>query len=376
MKNIFSLTFVFILGACGTKEKSTLEQKAIEPDSNSIELTEEQNNTTKIEVGTLELKNISSVLNLTGHIQVPPQNIFSVSMPLGGFLSHTKLMPGMKVSKGERIATMEDQQYIQLQQEYLSTKLKLKYLESEYKRQKDLNETKATSDKIFEQTQLEFGQLKVALNAMAEKLKLININPSSLTENTISKNIGIFSPINGYVSKVNMNIGKYVNPEDIIFELINPSDYHLVLKVFEKDMNKISIGQNIYAFNNYNLEKKYPGKIMLINKDITSDGASSVLCNFLTKDKSLLPGMYMNAEIETNANSAYIIPEGAVVSYGTKNYLFVETGKNQYQRLEAEIGIQEKGMVEIKNYELFAKKNIVLKGAYTLLMKMENKLEE
>ena len=85
--------------------------------------------------------------------------------------------------------------------------------------------------------------------------------------------------------------------------------------------------------------------------------------------------MYMNAEIETNANSAYIIPEGAVVSYGTKNYLFVETGKNQYQRLEAEIGIQEKGMVEIKNYELFAKKNIVLKGAYTLLMKMENKLE-
>lgn len=297
-------------------------------------------------------------------------------MPLGGFLSHSKLMPGMRVSKGERIATMEDQQYIHLQQEFLNTKLKLKYAESEFKRQKDLNQSKATSDKIFEQTQMEFEQLKVALNALIEKLKLIHVNPASLTENNISKSIAIISPINGYVSKVNMNIGTYVNPTDIIFELINPSDYHLVLKVFEKDMNKISIGQQIIAYNNFNPEKKYFGNILLINKDITSDGASSILCNFQTKDKSLMHGMYMNADLETTAKPAYIISEDAVVTFESKNYLFVKLGKNQYQRLEAVIGAQENGMVEIMNHELFNKKNIVLKGAYTLLMKMENKLDE
>lgn len=87
-------------------------------------------------------------------------------------------------------------------------------------------------------------------------------------------------------------------------------------------------------------------------------------------------GMYMNADLETTAKPAYIISEDAVVTFESKNYLFVKLGKNQYQRLEAVIGAQENGMVEIMNHELFNKKNIVLKGAYTLLMKMENKLDE
>ena len=141
-------------------------------------------------------------------------------------------------------------------------------------------------------------------------------------------------------------------------------------------MNKISIGQQLIAYNNFNPEKKYFGNILLINKDITSDGASSILCNFQTKDKLLMHGMYMNADIETSAKPAYIISEDAVVTFESKNYLFIEVGKNQYQRLEAVIGAQENGMVEIMNHELFNKKNIVLKGAYTLLMKMENKLDE
>lgn len=376
MKNIISIIILLLFTTCGTKETNTPKQEIIENELDIIDLTEAQSESIQIEFGTLESKNISSVIKLNGHIQVPPQNLISVGMPLGGFLSHSKLMPGMRVSKGERIATMEDQQYIHLQQEFLNTKLKLKYAESEFKRQKDLNQSKATSDKIFEQTQMEFEQLKVALNALIEKLKLIHVNPASLTENNISKSIAIISPINGYVSKVNMNIGTYVNPTDIIFELINPSDYHLVLKVFEKDMNKISIGQQIIAYNNFNPEKKYFGNILLINKDITSDGASSILCNFQTKDKSLMHGMYMNADLETSAKPAYIISEDAVVTFESKNYLFVKLGKNQYQRLEALIGAQENGMVEIMNHELFNKKNIVLKGAYTLLMKMENKLDE
>lgn len=40
-----------------------------------------------------------------------------------------------------------------------------------------------------------------------------------------------------------------------MFELVNPSNIHLVLTVFEKDINKLSIGQNLYAYSNNNTDK-------------------------------------------------------------------------------------------------------------------------
>jgi cobalt-zinc-cadmium efflux system membrane fusion protein len=87
---------------------------------------------------------------------------------------------------------------------------------------------------------------------LEEKLRLIHINPNSLHENNISKSIRIYSPIDGFVSKVNVNIGKYVTPSDVLFELVNPADIHLNLKIFEKDLNKIFIGQNVVSYTNNN----------------------------------------------------------------------------------------------------------------------------
>ena len=167
----------------------------------------------------------------------------------------------MKVKKGEIIATIEDQQYIQLQQEYLTIKSKLNYAENEYNRQKELNQSKASSDKVFQQTEMEYKTQKISLSALAEKLRLININPENLNESILSRSINVYSSIDGFVSKVNVNIGKYVNPSDVLFELINPEDIHLNLTVFEKDLDKLSIGQKLLAYNNNQPDKKHLAKL-------------------------------------------------------------------------------------------------------------------
>jgi len=282
-------------------------------------------------------------------------------------------LPGMHVKNGEVIATMEDQQYIQLQQDYLTTKSKLVFAEAEYLRNKELNQSKASSDKVFQQTQMEYNNQKIALSALAEKLKLINLNPQTVSANTISKSVNIYSPIDGFVSKVNVNIGKYVNPADILFELVNPDDIHLNLKVFEKDVNQLSIGQKVYSFTNNQPDKKYPCEIILISKDLSPERTADVHCHFEKYDKTLLPGMYMNAEIEIKNNDVNTISEDAVVYFESKQYVFVAMSKNQFQIIEVETGTIDKGNIEIKNYSYFANKQIVTKGAYSLLMKLKNK---
>ncbi len=229
MKKLVNILFLLLaLTSCGSKPNQGKDIKNM-PLENTITLTGAQYKNAKIELGKLENRSISTTLKLNGKIDVPPQNMISVSTPLGGFLKSTKLLPGMHVKKGEVLATMEDQQYIQLQQEYLTVKSKLIYAEGEYNRQKELNLSKASSDKVFQQADMDYKNQKINASALAEKLRLININPESLNESNLSRKINICSSIDGFVSKVNVNIGKYVNPSDILFELINPAHVTFVL---------------------------------------------------------------------------------------------------------------------------------------------------
>jgi len=369
------LSFLLFVGCNSKKEEQNSDAQSL--NNNRVTLSDAQLKNANIETGKLEKRSISSTLKVTGKIDVPPQNLVSVSMPLGGYLKSTKLLPGLHFVKGEIIATMEDQQYVQLQQEYLTTKSRLHFAEKEYERQKELNQSQASSDKVYQLAEAEYKTLRITASAFAEKLRLININPNTLSEKNISKSVNIYAPINGFVSKVNVNIGKYVNPSDVLFELINPSDIHLNLKIFEKDITKLSIGQKLVAYTNNQLEKKHPCEILLISKDLSADEHSAeVHCHFENYDKTLLPGMYMNADIEIKSNDAITIPSDAVVSFEGKEYIFIVKNKNQFDMTEVKTGNAEKGFIEILENEQFLNKIIVIKGAYTLLMTLKNKAEE
>lgn len=374
MKNILFISALFILSSCGQKKDET-KQSDSTITSNYVNLTDAQLASAQIATGKMEIKTLSSQIKVTGKIDVPPQNMISVSVPLGGYLQSSHLLPGMEVKKGEVIATMEDQQYIQLQQDYLTCQTKINYLAAEYSRQKNLNETKTTSDKVFQQTQMEYNNQKINLVALGEKLKLININPKNISEQTLSKSIKIYSPINGFVSKVNVNPGKYLTSSDVLFELINPYDIHLNLKIFEKDLDKLFIGQKLIAYTNNQPDTKYDCEVLLISRDISPDRTADVHCHFEKYEKSLLPGTYMNAVIDVNNLKSASLPESAVVNYEGQNYIFIAESKNRFLMTAVETGIQEKEFIEIKNAAALTNVSIVTKNAYTLLMALKNKAE-
>ncbi len=372
---IILINIALLLAACGSskKEEQKTENKTEE---NMVTLTDAQLKNAGIQTGKFAQQSISSILKVNGKIDVPPQNMVSISIPLGGYLQSTKLLPGMHVGKGEIIAVMEDQQYIQLQQDYLTAKAKSGFLESEYIRQKELNESKATSDKVFQQTEADYRSQKILIKSLSEKLKLINLNPDKLNENKISRSINIYSPINGFVSAVNVNIGKYVNPSDVLFELVNPTDIHLALTIFEKDIDKLFIGQKLIAYTNSQPEKKYPCTIILISKNLSDERSAQVHCHFEQYDKTLLPGMFMNADIEVKSNNATVLPDDAIVRFENKQYAFIARSNNQFEMKEVQTGDTENGFTEILNTENLSKETFVLKGAYNLLMKMKNNSEE
>lgn len=375
-KNNLKITcfiFLLILGACNNKKAP--EVQTVEKNPTEINLSAAQFKNAGIIIGKIEQKQVSSTLKVNGKIDVPPQNMVSISVPMGGYLKTTNLLPGMRVSKGQTIATIEDQQYIQLQQDLLIAKAQFSSIENEYLRQLELNKNKATSDKVFEQTRSTYLTQKITIKSLSEKLKLIGINPDNLNENTLSKSVSIYSPINGFTSKVNANIGKYINPSEVLFELVDPSDIHLNLNVYEKDINKLFIGQKLIAYNNVHPDIQHNCQILLISNDLNQNGSTEVHCHFDNYDKTLIPGMYMNAEIEIKNNIANVLPEAAVVRFEGKQYIFEVIGERQFNMIEIEIGNLENGWIEIIT-DISPLKKIVTEGAYNLLMTLKNTADE
>lgn len=369
-KIIILINIVILVTSCGSKKE---EVKAEEPtNENIVSLTDAQLKNAGLLLGKMEKHPIASVLKVSGKIDVPPQNMVSISVPLGGYVRSAKLLPGMHVGKGEVLAVMEDQQYIQVQQDYLTAKAQLAFSESDFKRQKELNQSKATSDRVFEQSRATYNAQTVLVNSLAQKLRLIGINPVSIGAGSISRSINIYSPISGFVSKVNVNIGKYVNPADVLFELVNPSDIHLALTVFEKDMDKLFIGQKLMAYTNGQPDKKYSCTVILISKSLGDERSSEAHCHFEQYDKNLLPGMFMNADVEVKSNEVNALPDEAIVRFENKQFVFVARSENQFEMIEVKTGNTENGFTEVDMDENLVKETFVLKGAYNLLMKLKN----
>jgi RND family efflux transporter, MFP subunit len=373
----YALIYILFLLSCGAApEKEPVAAEAPE-NTDAVTFTDAQVQQAGIQTGVIKQENLNAVLKVNGVIDVPPQNIVSVSFPLGGYLKTTQLLPGMHVNKGQVIGVIEDQGLVQLQQDYLVATAKLKYLQQDYERQKELSAEQVSSAKTFQQVQADFSSQKAVVNGLAEKLRLVNINPARLTEDKISRSVPVFSPIDGFVSKVNVNIGKFVNATDVLFELINPDDMHAALTVFEKDMTKIKIGQHVKVSFVDDPDREYKCEVILVTRNVDDNRSGIIHCHFLTRPKTLLPGMFLNATIHIDNIPALTVPEEAVVRYGSKQYVVQVTGKNNYQLVTVETGIKEDKRVAVSSTSANLEgMEVVTKNAYAVLGKMKNAAEE
>ncbi|MEN9696757.1 MAG: hypothetical protein RLZ56_178 [Bacteroidota bacterium] len=375
-----SILFILIsalLSACtgtGSKNENQAVQKQDTAKQETVSLNAAQLKLAALSYGSVESITVHKTLKVNGHIDVPPSNIVSVSIPMGGYLKNTQLIPGVFVKKGALLATMEDPAYIQLQQDYLTAKSKLEYVEADYNRQKALNETKATSDKIYQLAKSDFESQKYLVKSLSEKLKLIGLNPQTLNESNLSRTVNFTSPISGYVTKVNVNIGKYVNPTDVLFELVDPSDLHLRLTVLENDAASLKVGNAVQFYTNNNTTQKYMAHVAVITPNIGEESTTEVHCHLVNEKINIYPGTFVNAEVELNNAKVNAVPEEAIVKWQNKDFVFVKLSETQFSLYAVTVGVAANGFVEIKTD--LSNKQIVTKNAYTLLMKLKNNGEE
>lgn len=383
ISKLFYTTIMFALISCGGGSKSNEESKEVEENipEDIVEMRADQQKLAGVEMGFVELRSLSSTLKVNGLVSASPQNLATVCMPMGGFVKSTSLLPGSSVSKGQTLAIIENQDFVDVQQNYLEAKNKLEFAESEFKRHTELYQNDVYSKQNVQEVTSNYKSLQAQVKAYEQKLLLIGINPTDLQESNISRTVAIISPISGYVKSVNVNIGKYVSPSDVLFEIVNNDKLLLELTLFDKDVDKVNVGQKIRFFIN-NETDQHEAVVYQTGKVINNDKTYKVFASVISTCKNILPGMYVNAIIETSGAQVTSLPSEAIVNFDDKDYIFVfekdkvESGNpfTEYKMIQIQKGVSDNGFTEVvlpQNFDIKTVK-VVIKGAYNLLSAKKN----
>ncbi len=370
-------TILLCTFACSKNpEVSDQKQKTATSTLNQVSLTDAQIQLLDIQLGTVEKRQISGVVKANGMLDVPPKNLVTISAPLGGFVKYTELLQGMKIKKGQVLVVMEHPDYIQLQQDYLESKSQLDYLELEFKRQQDLAADNVNAIKTLQSSKSNYFSNKARVEGLKAKLKLVNINTADIEGGGIKNTISITSPIDGYVTQVNINIGMHVSSTDVMLKIVDTEHLHAEAQVFEKDLSKLAIGQTV-RIRLSNETKERLARVYLIGKEITPERTVRVHCHLTAEDPSLIPGLFFSAIIETNEKLASVLPNEAVVNFNGKYFVFmvIDGDPHRYEMFEIAKGLSEDGYTVVELPESSSKKSMVIKGTYALLGMLKNKEE-
>jgi cobalt-zinc-cadmium efflux system membrane fusion protein len=340
-----------------------------------IEITDQQFKAAGIAVNTFGEGSVKKTIKVNGTIESPPEDRHTISFPMGGFLKNTSLVRGQRVKKGSVLATMEDASFIQLQEDYLLSKSKLDFLETDYQRQLELSKTQSSSQRVFQQAKTDLANQQIINTALGEKLKLIGIDPDKLTAKNISRTVHVYSPLTGYVSEVNVNPGKYAAPTDVLFEIIDLSELHVSLTVFEGNAASLKVGQKLAFTTNESDGKKGSGTIEYISPNLDERRAVEVHCHIDQPSPRLMPGAFVTAEINVDSQPGKTVPDEAVVSWQNQHYVFLEEQPLKFVLQPVTVGGSAAGFTAITS-ELPTGKNVVTANAYTLLTMLKNTGDE
>ena len=370
--NKFNIAIILILTIFSCKNKEDKKEEVTAP-QNIISLNEAQQKASKIQLGTIETLTFEKEIELKGKIALNPNSTVSVALPTSGIVKNIYVKIGDRVRSGQVLATLYNREMVEIQQDFLTAKSNNTYLSKDFQRQKELNESKAVSDKAFHQSDRDFQINQINLQALKQKLINLNINPNNLHSKNIKESIPATSQNNGVISKMNIHKGQFLQEGEALMEIASTSGATAVFSVYEKDIPYVAVGQSIEV---YTLNNPFKTKCMVksISPVMKEDNSLDVFCDLVNPSFSIIGNAVIYGKLTSRKAEGKALPKEAIVQFEGKNYIFKKLQNQSFEMVEVIIGSTKDNNVEIEfvNSKEDANNQWVISGAYALLMSLKN----
>ncbi|WP_430409266.1 efflux RND transporter periplasmic adaptor subunit [Kordia sp.] len=349
--------------ACGNKENHNSEDGHSHSDDakpetkedhseEEVMLSQQQFDALQMKTDTLALRNMSGYVEANGTLEVPPQNEAAVTSVVGANVVSIKVIEGDKVNKGQVVAYLSHPNIIKMQTDYLNAFSNSNFLKKNYERQQKLYDAGVGSGANFQKAEAEYDASKAMVNGLEAQLRLLNINTSLVRNGTIAQSISLRSPIEGFVQKVEVKTGQYVEPQTELFEIVNTHHVHADLMVFEKDVYKVKKGQKVIFNLQSNTDQDLTAEIYSVSKTFEDNPkALHVHAEIENKKGNLIPGMYIKGKIQVENAETIALPESAIIKEGDRFYVFSVERENEdwsFKPVEVFLGAKDGNWVAVQ----------------------------
>ncbi|MEW7278722.1 efflux RND transporter periplasmic adaptor subunit [Aquimarina sp. 2201CG1-2-11] len=389
MQKIIYTIFILltlVVTSCANKQQNKTETHDDEKDKHDEEhhkghgeevmLTAQQFESLQMKIDRITKRNMTGFVEANGTLEVPPQNEASITTVVGANIASIEVIEGDKVSKNQIVAYLSHPNIIKIQTDYLNAYNHSIFLQKDYQRQKKLYDAGVGSGLNFQKAEAEYNASKAVVKGLEAQLKILNINPSGVRKGTIYQRIGLRSPIEGFVQKVEVKTGQYVEPQTELFEIVNTHHIHADLMVFEKDVYKVKQGQKV-SFSVQSIPgKELTAEIYSVSKTFEENPkALHVHAEIENKKGNLIPGMYIQGKIQVDSTNTSALPKNAIIKEGDKFYVFSVEKENEdwsFKPLEIIPGVSDGNWTSIQFMnEVAPNTKFALNNAYYLIAEMK-----
>lgn len=386
--NTLSIAMLLLFFACGNKQNHNVDDghshniemnKEAEfghVETDEVVLTPQQFEALNVKIGTIDVRNMGTYIDVNGKLEVPPQSRAAITSVIGANVVSIEVIEGDKVLKGQIVAYLSHPNIVKMQTDYLSALSNCKFLKKTYDRQQKLFNAGISSGANFQKVEAEYEASNTIVNGMAAQLQLLNVDLTTLRSGAIIEKVALESPIEGFVQKVEVKIGQYVEPQTELLDIINTQQTHADFMVFEKDVNKVKIGQEVIFTMQSIQEEEFTAKIYSMSKTFEDNPkAVHVHAEIENKKGDLIPGLYIQGKIQVENTKSFALPVGAIFNEDDKFFVFSVAKENEdwsFKAIEVIIGAKDDNWIEVKFLEeIEPNTNFAYNNAYYLIAEMK-----
>lgn len=364
---IYMISAGILLASCSHKPAE--EQKTPEGE-NLIAITEEQFKTGDLTIGEPVIMSFEDLVRCNGSIVTEPSGSARISTPVQGIVKKILCSGGQKVYRGQTLFELSGNEFIELQKDLAGTASQLKRLRSEYERIKSLYDEKIGTEKDLIMAESEYKASNAEFSALRMRIRLLGLDESKIENGDFYESFSLPSPLNGFVSEVNVSTGQYVDLQTTLAEVFDAGKFRLKLAVFEKDFGNLKENQ-LVRFNLLgDTGRLFYARLTSTGKNVDEE-TKTIICYAGIDDPDgshFVNNAYVEAAIVTKYDTVYAIPEESILRSEGSNYIleFVrnENGTYYFKRTKVDSNRTNNGFTEILN--ISGNLKLVTKGAYNV----------
>ena len=296
-KYIVMLFVVAALASCRSGKKDNMNDKSKTEAADKEEADDEESADAD---PAPDLSKTNNIVRMTGKLGLDPQNRADISPIAGGVVRRILTREGYHVVHGQVVAYIENTEVVALQRQYIASVSERSAARLELNRQQTLTSQGAGVQKTLQQAEASYAIANASVLGIGRQLRQLGVNPSSVSLGRITTLIPVYSPISGIVGKINISMGSYVDMTTSLMTVVNNVNLHCDMKVFEKDLPKVRIGQIVNVSLTNSPMVKFRARIYDINSTF-DDGSKSITVHakiMKQPESKLLPEMFVTGVVE------------------------------------------------------------------------------